>query len=558
MRSIKRMVLTALLALSLAHPAAAGDTRVLQVTVTSTSGSSVFLDKGASSGVVMGMTVWLYPPRGAQVAAIVRYVSSNRARADLPPGIDVPPIGTRGEVEVGSTVEGGEGALGPLTPRSPDKSVPVHPPWSTDAPLPGTDQPLLAPIVGTRAEDRPTEFSGRIYLNALFTHDQSQGRNDNFVSARAGLSLDVTNPFKLGGAISFDGEIDNRSQFLTDGSNTAQFGYQIEQFSYTLGGHEYSVYRLEIGRFYSFYLPELGLIDGAEFGYDLGNRFTLAVGVGILPLSADEPNYGQDYGFHVLVNYESRDPGLFSGVVGYQKTWHKSMMDRDQVLGHFNLRIGDTLWFYTSFRADLYDSNDTIKSQFIQLTELWAQLRYAPGTDYGASVSYSLFRWPELLRDQYSMLPADTIRNGRVERVSFSPWWQPIKNWRLSGKFDLWRDENDDGTGGELRLDWSDPRSSWPAINGTVFYTTGGSNSGRGARLEARKAFREFDVFLGYEYYMYDIQTVLTGKDTLVRQLVRGGVSWSASKWYVSLTADYYFGDADDEITLGLFLSRRF
>ncbi|MEZ6193787.1 MAG: hypothetical protein R3C45_21295 [Phycisphaerales bacterium] len=370
--------------------------------------------------------------------------------------------------------------------------------------------------------------------------------------------MEISNLFKRGGVLNFDGEVNNRSQFLTDGEKDFEYGGQVELFSYALGGQVYSSYRAEVGRFYSYYLPEFGLIDGMEGAFKLPNGLIVGAGAGIFPLSAEDPEHGDDYGFHVFTSYDSHTPGQFSGVLGYQKTWHRGEQDRDQVLGRLNSRLGDKLWLFGSFRADIYTSDDTIKGQGVELTELWTQVRYTPDTRYGGAVSYSLFRWPELKRDQFAMLPIETIRDGQVERVNFSAWRRIDRAWRVSGKFDLWQDQDDDGTGGEFRVDWNDREKDWPSLSGAVFFTQGSFNAGEGFRFDARKNLKSADIFTGYEYFMYDVQTQNGGAQTLVRQLIRGGVGWSADKWYYSITADHYFGDVDDEYTLGVFISRRF
>jgi len=547
-----------ILVVCFAHVANGDDLAILPVTVTSTSGSSVFIDKGSAHGIETGMSVWLSPPEGARIAAVVRFVSTNRARADLPPGIVVPPIGTRGEVEVSVGAKTSSSPFQGPTPTITKQNVPEHPPWSTDTPLPGEDSPLLAPIYGQRAEDRHVEVNGRLYFNSLYTHDQALGRNDDFYTGRAGISMEVSNLFKRGGVLNFDGEVNNRSQFLTDGEKNFEYDGDVELLSYTLGGQEYSTYRAEVGRFYSYYLPEFGLIDGAEWALKLDSGMIVGAGAGIFPLSAEDPEHGDDYGLHIFTSYDSHTPGQFSGVLGYQKTWHRGEEDRDQVLGRVNSRLNDTLWLFGSFRADIYASDDTIKGQGVELTELWTQVRYSPDPKYGGSVSYSLFRWPELKRDQFATLPIGIIRDGQVERVNFSTWDRINKVWRISGKFDLWQDQDTDGTGGEFRVDWNDRETDWPSLSSTVFFTQGSFNAGEGVRLDARKTIMSADVFTGYEYFMYDVMTPTGGDASLIRQLVRGGVSWSVDKWYYSITADHYFGDVDDEYTLGVFISRRF
>ena len=68
----------------------------------------------------------------------------------------------------------------------------------------------------------------------------------------------------------------------------------------------------------------------------------------------------------------------------------------------------------------------------------------------------------------------------------------------------------------------------------------------------------EVRALLGYELFSYDLVTGFSGDDSIIRHLVRGGVSWNSGNWYFDLTGDYYFGEVDDAITIGAYVSYRF
>ena len=75
-------------------------TVVMQAHVTSASGRFVYLDVGRDAGVAPGQIVRLFVPGAVEVQATVRAVSATSSRAELPPGIASPPVGSRGEIEI--------------------------------------------------------------------------------------------------------------------------------------------------------------------------------------------------------------------------------------------------------------------------------------------------------------------------------------------------------------------------------------------------------------------------------------------------------------------------
>ncbi|MFN6145569.1 MAG: hypothetical protein ACK5AL_04325 [Planctomycetota bacterium] len=70
------------------------------VVVTAAGDRSVYLDHGRDVGLKPGVFVRLYPPGAGEIEVEVRVVSQTSARADVPVGLPVPPVGTRGEARV--------------------------------------------------------------------------------------------------------------------------------------------------------------------------------------------------------------------------------------------------------------------------------------------------------------------------------------------------------------------------------------------------------------------------------------------------------------------------
>lgn len=558
MRTVMQM-LGALMSLALANIVAAADGDTLRAVVTSVSGNSVYLDKGRSDGVVEGLDVRLFPDGGTTVVGVVRAVSANSARVELPLGADIPAVGTPAEVTLPSpeptpTPENEPENTAPPKPASP----PEHPAWSQDLSNVAADAPLLAPVNRQDPRKRPMTFSGRAYLSTQWTHDMGSDRSNDYFTGRLGTSLNFNNPFGYGGRLRFDTDISLRHKSLGTGTSSSDANWRVKRFSYALGGEDFSPYRIEVGRFYSIYLPELGLIDGIEGALRFDSGFTLGAGFGMLPENDKERSWDGDMGTHVFFGYDSKEPGRASAIVGYQKSWHDGAEDRDQIVARVNWRPFDQLWLYGFVRADIYTEDDTIKGSGFEFTEFWAQVRYTPTAYLGGSASYSRVRWPEVKRDDYVSIPIEIIENGVIDRVSFSLWSNLTKELRLRGNFSLWEDQDSDGSNGDLGLEWSGLGVEGLSIEGAVFFTDGSFNSGSGFRLDAHKTFGDVRASLGYEYFNYDVVTGIVAGDAVTRHLVRGGVSWNAGRWYYNLTGDYYFGDVDDAITLAAYVSYRF
>ncbi|MHC4826493.1 MAG: hypothetical protein ACYTEY_08055, partial [Planctomycetota bacterium] len=122
---------------------------------------------------------------------------------------------------------------------------------------------------------------------------------------------------------------------------------------------------------------------------------------------------------------------------------------------------------------------------------------------------------------------------------------------------DYWRDQDDNGLGGEVSADLDNSESAWPALRGVLFYSDGSFTDGVGIRLEARGSIGKVDVRVGYEAFNYSNDD-LGGDDDFIRHSIRAGVDWSAGDWYYNLNGEYFTGDGEDAYTVGLFVEYRF
>jgi hypothetical protein len=523
------------------------------VTVTGVAGRSVFLDQGRRAGIATGMTVRLSPAGAARIDAVVRDVSATSCRAEIVQGLSLPPVGTTGQVEVP------DGASADESPTSQPTTVPAHPPWTRQEEPRSPDMPLLAPAFATPPNKRPPTFHGRVFQDFNATLDKGGDRDNKYFLSRTGTTFTVTNPFGQGGELNFDGEYDYRNADVNSArGNTSDTDLIINRLSYAIGTEQYAPYRLELGRFTSFYLPEIGLVDGVEAAVRMRNGLNLGGGFGLYPWPFPERHEGQDYGFHVFADYASPDQKV-AGTIGYQKTWHDGDPDRDLLVGRGSLCLTPHLWLYGSARVDLFTSRDTLATSDIGLTDAWVQARYTPDNTRGLAFSYSHYDWPDTIRREFPpQIPPQTIKNGRVDRIELSGWHDIAKDLRPTARVWYFMDDRTDGFGGELDLDWTGVGRRPFDLHGAVFYADGEYTDDYGFRLQGDWRKGDLDVFLGYELMAFKSNDAFSGGDTNIQHTIRGGVGWSFDPWYLNVTVDKTFGDGEDGYTFGTYLSYRF
>lgn len=527
----------------------------LRVTVTAVSGRSLFIDRGRIDGVESGLTAVFFTPDAAQVEGTVREVATDSARVELPPGVSIPPVGTQGEIEVKAP----EAAPGEKPPEA--ATTPSHEPWTRPPEVRTPDMPLLAPVYRQRAEDRPPTFRGRVLTQYDHTWDSGGDRDSEYYFGRLGISGKATNLFHSGDVLQFSAQTTLRgyNQETPEGVERDSDNLsRIDRLSFSMGGYEYSPYRLDVGRFYSVFTPELGLLDGVEAAVMYRSGLRLGGGVGFLPLPSPLRKTGDDFGAHIFAAYQSREEHALSGVLTYQHTWHHGDSDRDLIVGRLNVKPTPKTWLLASFKADVYTSSDTIEGSGIELTQAMIQGRYTPTEKYGFGLSLSHFGWAEMLREEYGEPLPELIKDGRVDRTELSSWYKFTPHLRLTGRVNYWSDQYNDGTGGQLGVDWTDIGGTGLSLLSSVRYTDSANNEGVGFRCEARKSFGEFYTYVAYDMYRYTTTGLEGAENDYTRQTVRGGLDWNHGNWYLSLSAHYDFGDNQDAVGLGLYTEYRF
>ncbi len=371
--------------------------------------------------------------------------------------------------------------------------------------------------------------------------------------------MDLTNPFGQGGKLSFFGELNHRGQDVLNDGSSGESNAIVDRLSYSWGGEQYSPHRTEVGRFMSYYVPELGTIDGVESALVMENDVSIGGGVGLYPRSYPERDWSEDVGFHMFIDYRPKGERRLSATLGYQKTWHDGKVDRDLVVGKVNLAPTKSTWLSGSFKADLYTPGDPVKGTGPGLTELWLFGRYAPTQQkWGTSLSLSHYSYADVKNRDFAGLPRDLVADGHVERADLSGWYDLRQDLRATARVNFWTDQIGNGKGGELDLDWDRVGGSNVTLHADVFLAEGAFSKGEGFRIEARPTFGDVFVNAGYEFFHFEPTGLASGSESQIRHTLRGGVNWSWRKMYYSATLDYMFGDAQNTYSLGLFAQYRF
>lgn len=544
----------------LAGMAIAADT--INTSVVSVAGNSAYLGAGRDHGVFEGARVVFRLASGATVEATVVDVTSGNARAEFAPGVSMPMAGDRADVEIESA-----GPVGPPAPEGAGDeqaagaegekpAPPAHAPWRTQV-TQDPNAPLLAPAFGTRPDERPMTVHGRSYSVFRLTDDLYN--DSNYIYARSGLWLDVRNPLGDGGRLLFQGETDYRNQPSVNADNEG-WDASIQRFSYAWGIDREAPFRGEVGRFISVWLPELGIFDGAEGALRLENGLSIGAGTGYYPTTTEElPTAGEDWGFHTFIDYQDEfAPRLFQATLGYQQTFHSGDADRSVVIGRVIANPSDAVRLFGMAMVDLYDSTDTLETSAAEVTQAVAQgsFRFTPTS--GGVLSYIHTSWPELERDEFAYIPPWLVTDGYVDRLSGTWWTKLDKDWRMSMRGNWWQDQSREGYGGELSFDVTLPIERPSMLYTSIYYDDSAYTSGAGFRLQGQTQIGDFNVFLGYDGFMYTTDTDVGGDPNHLNNMLRSDITWGKGQWYWDVDASYVFGDDEEAISVGVSVQYRF
>ena len=528
----------------------------IETTITSVSGRSIYLDVGLNQGVIADLRVDILEPGFEQQYALIIDVAGKSCRAELQLEAPIPQTGALVRLVVPTKPEV-EQEPATAEPDAPKKQVPEHPPWKSTISRDDPEAPLLAKAKRSSPEERPTEIRGRIFNQIRYTHDGGGDRSNDYTFLRLGARVEVTNPFHLGGRLLFQGDIDHNGFDVVSTDDSDTLG-RVERLSYAIGGHEFSPFRGEIGRFYSVYVPEIGLVDGVEGTLIFENNWRLGVGAGSYPPPFEDRDFGKDYGVHIFADYRPKTPGPLAGTLAYQQTWHEGAPDQNLLVARVNAKPTETLSIYGLALVNIYTSSDTVKGSGVELTQGNLNVRYTPDRWKGAAVGYTRTLYPEIDRGDFDLLPEDLLRDGQVDRVYVSAWVRATDELRLTARVNQWSDQSDDGYGGDVGFSWQEVWSETGSLRGNVYFSDGTFTDGVGARLRVGENYDGYDVGVQYDFYQYTNSGMLSGDVTSSRHIIRPEVGWRNGAWRYNFDLSYTFGDAEDSYALRSYIEYRF
>lgn len=530
----------------------------IEVRVTASSGGSVFLDQGRAAGIQPGDEVLLYAPGAGMVRGTIQDVSTNHSRCVVAYQAMSVDIGTRGEVLVPADRRwrpDREGSGPP--PEATGRPVPEHPPWTHPPEQWDWETPLLAPAFSREASERERQMHGRVFADYSHTWNMRDPQ-DQYSLGRIGTSLWIENPLRRGGRFHLDGELNRRDLFLDDAAGEVDQPGRIDRFSYQWGGDRDQPFRVEFGRFLQSEIPELGVLDGAEFVYRTESADRIGVSLGAMPEPFPDLRTGDDLQAALFYRFVSGEEENFSAAVAYQKTWHRGKSDRDLVVGTLDyFSPGGMLSLHQSVWGDFYDSSDNLKTRSFEITQAETSgiIRLNPGR--GIGVHFSQLRWPQLLRNEHLPSFDDQTRNDWVRRYGLSAWQEWGETVRLDGRVDHWQDQDlREGTTWDLRLALRDLLYERGEVALSIYDTDGAFTSGLGGRIGLNRYFSRGFVAVAYDVGGYRF-TAKPGD--AMQHGFHATLDYDlSSTTSASLSTDYWLGEKQNSFGLGLFLQKRF
>lgn len=561
-----------------ATPLRAQELVPLEARITTIAGGSVYLDLGREDHVEAGDRVLFHPPGASTVEGTIRSVAKKSSRAELAPASPALAIGVRAEIFVPKErlalpPPAAQAPLPVVSPPLPSAqtapaapstitpapvTAPAHPPWTHPPESWSQDSPLLAPAFAMKPEEREKKLDGRVFLQANHTWD-SQGEGRRYLLATMGLDVRLENPFGQGGSFDVRADVFQRDAVLPDTSDDHDTQARLRRFTYWFGGTEDRPTRWQLGRFLQHEFPELGVLDGVEWTRrtESGDRF--GVSAGAMPEPFARMRSFDDVQTAVYYRWvDGADERVALGGA-FQNTWHRGDQDRSAFVTTLDYRSSEKLSLRSSAWIDYYDSDDVVKSSGFELTEarVGASYRLAPGT--GLGLHASRVRFPELLRDEFTTVDEDLLRDGRVDRIGLSGWHELTERTRVSARADHWQDQDDSGQFGEAEIAWRDILYPRGEVSLALSHTSGSYSSGPGLRIAANKSFDDAFATLAYTFADFEQKDFTGEQSSLAHHALYGSVDFTlSSKWDLSLFAEDRFGDEQDAYSVGFLLQTRF
>lgn len=511
-------------------------------------GDSIEIDRGLVDGLRQGDTVTIYVPSGNPMTGQVTSLAQRSAT--------VTAAGSSGQVDVGVRVEIRVPSGRTSTDQDNQAGQKVeHPPWENSIDNWPTDKPLLAPVSGLTAADRPTTVSGRMYAFSDMVWDNE--RSNSSVFSRAGLDLRVGNAFGYGGRMRFDIE-GNQFDFSSDDGLSDDSGgdVRLDRLSYAIGGDRYRPVRVEAGRFLQHEFPQFGVLDGAEVSMRLSNGHRFGSSLGYMPiLYGSNAGTGDDLQSAFYYRAVSKDEKSNLGA-GFQKSWHNGEADRDLLVLEGSTRSENGFYFHSSAWIDFYDANDPARDG-TELSRVVASGSYRSKSGDGWLLSLSQFRFPDLLQQQVFDPNALVYTDKEVRRADVTAFHKFNKTSTGTARAHFWNDEDNSGGGGELRWDLRDLWIERSRVGAAVYMSKGQFSDVVGLRLNGG-----LNTSYGYLRLMWNTASYANAAFTndnsdLMQHRARLSYDTSFSRtWSLSLYGELRSGDEQDSRSAGFYLQK--
>lgn len=542
-------ILLALLALALVARGqeAPLETRLFEGRVTTVTGDVLVVDLGTDVGLRIGDRVRVYPEGGVSVEALVRAVTEDTSRVELQASAAVA-VGDRVEF----VLQGRPVRVGPTRGRATE-DAPEHPPW-THPPVDWDEGvPLLAEVEVRRPEERDSTIRARTFLQGDFLRD-AQGSTTTTAIGRSGVTWEGTNLFGRAGVLRLDGEVFTRHVNLEEGEDLERTEVRVDALSYEWGGDRVRPSRWAVGRFLQRAMPEFGLLDGVEWSRRGASGDRWGVSAGFLPAPDDRASTGDDVSVATWYGLGAERSGPWTARLGYQKTWHRGEPDRDLLVGAVNGDLGDgarvnaTAWF------DWYTSSDTTKSEGLEMTQLFASFRQPLGERSGVTLTHNTIRFPELLRNEFPTSTLEDLSEQAVSRTGVRGWHELGPRLRLDGRFEVWDDDDEDGTVVEARGTLRDAFFEGGRVSAALFSNEARFRDATGLRLRWTQPVGVALWRAEYNVTDFDADDV----ESRVEHVVRGGLDRPFGEgWSLAAHLEHRFGDEQDAQAAGFTLRRR-
>ncbi|HPF15018.1 MAG: hypothetical protein H6830_03250 [Planctomycetes bacterium] len=515
--------------------------------------TQVRIDLGSQSGLQLGDRVRLEPLGRPDVEGVVTEISDLEATVTLTrsdPGV-VPGVSGRVRVTPNS--------LGEQAQPKP----PVPPIVWTDQPQEWREgMPLLGDIQPVKPEERPTHWTGRLELSGNFFRDGTATvRDDRQFLVRTGWV--ATNPFGHGGELQL--QLDYQANSLSVGDSAvgvvddSDAYLRIQRASYAWGGTRFEPRRIEAGRFYSRWFPELGILDGVEVSERLSDGSHVGASAGFLPGFDVELPFQNDLALAAFWDHPWGAKGRSNVGAAAQTTWYDGTPDRQWFLVKGRMAEMENWVLDGGLEGDLYTSDDIAKDPGLEWTQSRVRLERRFDRDGAASVYYFDQRWPETLRGLPVIQDPTFLFVAHTQRVGVDGWWQNTDTTRISSRLERWEDEDSSGSLGELGYDQElegDRFTGW-RISGYWSDTDLADITALRLGLAGRAFLGFWDTSL--EVGQFEILDQLGGLSAHSKGVWRG--QWTGAvghDWSLILHGAMFFGGDQDAYSAGFSLLRSF